>query len=65
MDYQQKIIIRGEKNVDKIRPFQIDEKNSPEKIHGSKKKKIREALHAFISLMMKTKSTKEGTLCRR
>jgi hypothetical protein len=34
-----KIFVRGEKNVDKIRPFQIDEKSFPEKIHGSKKRK--------------------------
>jgi len=64
MDYQQKIIIRGEKNVDKIRPFQIDEKSLPKR-PVDRKKKIREARHAYISLMMKTKSTKEGALCRR
>jgi len=26
------IVVRGEKNVDKIRPFQIDEKSLPAKI---------------------------------
>jgi len=40
MDYQQEnYVIRGEKNVDKIRPFQIDERSLPEKIHESKKRK--------------------------
>jgi hypothetical protein len=45
-----KIVVRGEKNVDKIRPFQIDEKSLPAKIHGSEKGKIREARRTFISL---------------
>jgi hypothetical protein len=53
------------KNVDKIRPFQIDEKGLPAKIHGSKKGKSgrRDALSS--PLRMKTKIAKEGTLCLR
>jgi hypothetical protein len=38
-----KIVVRGEKNVDKIRPFQIDGEGIPAKIHGSEKRKLREA----------------------
>jgi hypothetical protein len=38
-----KLLFAERKNVDKIRPFQIDEKGLPAKIHGSEKRKIREA----------------------
>ena len=44
--------------MDKIRPFQIDEKGLPAKINGSKKRKIREARRTFISLKDEDKKRK-------
>ena len=44
--------------MDKIRPFQIDEKDLPAKIHGSEKGKIREARRTFISLRVNVRKRK-------
>jgi hypothetical protein len=51
-----KIVLRGEKNVDKIRPFRIEERSFPAKIQGSKKRKIREAQRRIRTLHVTVKN---------